>query len=35
MKAERFEFLSRVSVSHGGGTMVKEKEIERNVESQI
>ena len=35
MKAERFEFLSRVTVSHGGGTMVGERDREKRRESNI
>ena len=35
MKAERFEFLSRVTVSHGGGTMVEERDREQRRESNI
>ena len=35
MKVERIEFLSRATVSHGGGTMVEEKKIEKNVEIQM
>ena len=35
MKAERFEFLSRVTISHGGGTMVEERDREQRRESNI
>ena len=34
MKAERFEFLSQVTLYHEGGTTVEEKETERETQRE-